>query len=103
MIQSLWHLSHILKLASFLYSVDSVDTMSMAESMAETENDSSSFDSDEFSDVDSIYSNDPQTSQPTNDPQTSQPTNDPQTSQPTNDPQTSQTTNDPQTAQPTSG
>ena len=99
MIQSLWHLSHILKLASFLYSVDSVDTMSMAE----TENDSSSFDSDEFSDVDSIYSNDPQTSQPTNDPQTSQPTNDPQTSQPTNDPQTSQTTNDPQTAQPTSG
>ena len=37
--------------------------------MAETENDSSSFDSDEFSEVDSIYSNNPQTSQPTNDPQ----------------------------------
>lgn len=81
MIQSLWHPSHILKFASFLYSVDSVDTMSMAE----TENDSSSFDSDEFSEVDSIYSNDPQPSQPTNDPQTSQSTNNPQTSQPTSD------------------
>ena len=81
MIQSLWHPSHILKFASFLYSVDSVDTMSMAE----TENDTSSFDSDEFSEADSIYSNDPQTSQPTNDPQLSQPTNDPQTSQPTSD------------------